>query len=97
ALPIYQAGEGTCLAIMRGGREHDQGIGAAGQQLRQLGALRAGTTLGDVMCLVDDDDVPVGPLQVAAVFIVLLEGVDGDDRLVVVVEGVVVARNIVAH
>ena len=39
--------------------------------------------VGDVVGLVDDDDVPVGVLEVGAVLGVLLERVDGDDGLVV--------------
>ena len=51
----------------------------------------------DVVRLVDDDDVPVGLLQVGAVLGVLLQGVDRDDRLVVVVERVVAGRDAAAH
>ena len=49
------------------------------------------------MRLVYDDDVPVGLLQVGAVLGVLLQGVDRDDRLVVVVERVVAGRDAAAH
>ena len=49
------------------------------------------------MRLVDDDDVPVGLLQVVAVLGVLLQRVDRDDRLVVVVERVVAGRDAATH
>ena len=49
------------------------------------------------MGLVDDDHVPACLLQIGAVLRVLLEGVDGDDGLVVVVERVVVGRDAAAH
>ena len=61
--------------------------------------LRSGSRppVGHVVRLVDDDDVPLRLLQVGAVLRVLLERIDGDDRLVVVVEGVVVGRDAAAH
>jgi hypothetical protein len=51
---------------------------------------------GDVVGLIDDDDVPVALLQVLAEIALLLEGIDGDDRLVEVVEGVGVGGDILA-
>ena len=36
---IHQGSEGTSAAIMRSGREHDQGVAPAGKKIRQTCAL----------------------------------------------------------
>jgi hypothetical protein len=86
---------------MRGGGEEDQRVRARGEQLGGARAQRvpalAGAALGDVVGFVDDDDVPPGVFEVGAVFAVLFQGVDGDDRLVEVVERVVVRGDVPAH
>jgi hypothetical protein len=77
--------------------EEDQSVGALREDLRDPRALRPiAAPLGDVVGLVDDDDVPLGALDVRAELVVLLERVDRDDRLVVVVEGVVVGGDLLA-
>ena len=45
------------------------------------------------MRLINYDDIPVGVLQVVAILSILLKCIDGDDRLVVVIERVMVRRN----
>ena len=65
--------------------------------MRGAGLRAAGAPVRHVVRLVDDDDVPVGLLQVGAVLRVLLQRVDRDDRLVVVVERVVTGRDAAAH
>ena len=94
---VDQAGETFRLAVVRGGGEHHQGIGAGGQQFGQPGTLGAAAALGDVVGFVDDDDVPIGLFQIVAVFDVLLEGVDGNNGAVKMVERVMVGRDTVAH
>ena len=94
---VDQAGEAARLAVVRGGREHDEGVGLPRQQLREAAPQGARTPVGHVVRLVDDDDVPPRLFQIRTVFRVLFEGVDGDDRLVVVVERVVVGRNAAPH
>ena len=90
-----EAGEGLGLAVVgRSGRE-DQRVAVAGQdacQGRSPGSTRA--ALGDVLALVDDDGVPVTVVQVLLVLLLLLQGVDGDNDLVEVVEGVLVRRDL---
>lgn len=85
---------------MRCRREQHQGVRARRQQLGQPGTPReprlAGTC-GDVVAFVDHDDVPPGILEVVAVLEVALEGVDGNDAAVEVVEGVVIGGDAVAH
>ena len=85
---------------MRGGGEEEQGVRTRGEQLGGAGAegvvALAGAALGDVVGFVDDDDVPPGVFEVGAVFAVLLQGVDRDDGPVVVVERIVVRRDVAA-
>ncbi len=81
---------------MRGRGEQDEPVGTGGQALRELVALAdaAGTLpLGDVVGLVDDDEIPPRRLKSRPVLPVVLEGVDGDDGLVELIEGVVVQRD----
>ena len=87
---VDEAREAARLAVVGGGREHDEGVGPPREQLREAAAQGARTPVGHVVRLVDDDDVPPRLFEVGAVLRILLEGVDGDDRLVVVVERVVV-------
>ena len=100
---VHQAGEAARPAVVRRRRQHDQRVGAAREQPGEAAAQRrppvraAGAPVGDVVRLVDDDDVPVRLLQIRAVLGVLLQGVDGDDGLVVVVERVVAGRYAAAH
>ena len=94
---VHQARKATRLAVVRRCRQHDERVRAAREQAREAASQRAGAAVGDVVGLVDDDDVPVRLLQVRAVLGVLLEGVDRDDRLVVVVEGIVAGRDTAAH
>ena len=97
---VHQTGERFALAVMRGGGEEEQGVRARGEQLGGAGAegvvALAGAALGDVVGFVDDDDVPPSVFEVGAVFAVLLQGIDRDDRPVVVVEGIVVGRDVAA-
>ena len=94
---VHEAREAARAAVVRCRREHDEGVGATGQEAGEAAAERARAPVRDVVRLVDDDHVPVRLLQVGAVLGILLEGVDGDDRLVVVVEGIVVGRDATPH
>ena len=105
---VHQAREAARPAVVRRRREHDERVGPAREQASEAAAQRRSSMRGvpagaspaavrDVVRLVDDDDVPVGLLQVGAVLGVLLQGVDRDDRLVVVDEpciGLNLVRNI---
>ena len=46
--------------------------------------------LRHVLALINDDDVPMGLFDVVAIFPVVLERVDGNNRFVVVVEWVLI-------
>ena len=46
------------------------------------------------MSFVNDDNIPVGSFEEVAVFAILFDCVDGDDGLVVVVEGVVIGGDL---
>ena len=84
---------------MRRGRQQDQGVRAGRQPLGELGALAAlgpDAALGDVLALIDHDDVPVGVFQKGPVVPVVLERVDRDDRLVEVVKGVLAGGQLLA-
>ena len=94
---VHQAREAARPAVVRGRGEHDEGVGAPGQQAGEAAAQRARAAVRHVVRLVDHDDVPVRLFQVRAVLGVLLQGVDRDDRLVVVVEGVVAGRDPAPH
>ena len=87
---VHQAGEAARPAVVRGRRQHDEGVRAARQQAGEPAAERARAAVGHVVRLVNDDHVPIGLLQVGPVLGVLLQGVNRDDGFVVVVEGVVV-------
>jgi hypothetical protein len=43
-------------------------------------------TRRDVVTLIDDDDIPPGIVEVVTVFEIVLQGIDGDDAAVVVIE-----------
>ena len=94
---VHQAGEASCLAVVGRCGEHDQSIRTARQQLCQFRTLGATPAFSHIMGFVDDDNVPVGLFQMPTVFVVLLESVDGNDRLVVIVERVLVAGNVVTY
>ncbi|MOA35510.1 hypothetical protein D3C78_1569650 [compost metagenome] len=82
---------------MRRGGKQDQGIRALREQLGQAVALGTVALVGNVVSLVDDDQIPPGLFQVVAVFAVTLERIDRDDGAVVVVERVMVYRDIAAN
>ena len=94
---VHQAGEAPRLAVVGCRGEHDQRVGAPRQQSRETAAQRARAAIGHVVRLVDHDHVPPGLFEVGAVLRSLLQRVDGDDRLVVVVERVVVGRDAPPH
>ena len=94
---VHEAREAARAAVVRRRREHDEGVGATRQQAGQATAERTRAPIRDVVRLVDDDHVPVRLLQVGAVLRILLQRVDGDDRLVVVVERIVVGRDAAPH
>ena len=87
---VHQAGEAARLSVVRGRRQHDEGVRAAREQAGEPAAERAGAAVRHVVRLVNDDHVPPGFFEVGPVLGVPLQGVDRDDGLVVVVEGVVV-------
>jgi hypothetical protein len=85
---------------MRRCGQQDECVRPCGQQLGEPGPSGQSSlarTGGDVVALVDDDDVPPGVLQVIAILQIALEGVDRDDAAVEVIEWVVVGWNAVAH
>ena len=94
---VDEAREAARLAVVGCGGEHDERVGPSGEQPGQAIALGSGAPVRDVVRLVDDDDVPRRLFQVGAVLRVLLQCIDGDDRLVVVVERIVVGRDTAAH
>ena len=94
---VHQAGETAGAAIVGRGGKHDERVRTAREQLGETRPQRAGAAVRHVVRLVDDDHVPIRILQVGAVFGVLLQGVDGDDGFVVVVERIVVAGNVAPH
>lgn len=90
---VDQAREALGSAVVGRGRKHDEGVRALREKARQLRALAFRTALGDVVRLVDQDDVPVRFFQERAVLGALLQRIDRDDRAVDVEERVVPARN----
>ena len=95
----HEGGKAAGGAIVRGGGEQDEGVGATCEETGKARApgdavlVAAG---GDIVTFVDEDDVPPGVLEIVPVLEVVLEGVDGDDRPVVKVERIVVAGDVVA-
>ena len=86
---VHQAGEGGGFTVMRRGRCHDERVGAAGEQIGELGAQRElRTTECDIVGFVDDDDVPIALVRPNPELGVLFQGVDGNDGLVEIMEGV---------
>ena len=94
---VDEAGEAPRLAIVRRRGKHDERVGSPGEQLGEAATQRTRPPVGHVVRFIDHDDVPVSLLEIGAVLGVLLQRVDGDDRLVVVVERVVVRRDAAAH
>ena len=93
----HQRGEAFARTVVRRGREEDHVVAAVGKLCRETVALRVAVLLRrHVVCFVDDHHVPAGVLKRGLKLVVLLEGVDRDDGLVVVVERVVVGRNVLA-
>jgi hypothetical protein len=90
----HQAGEALFPAVVRGGGQQDQGVRTLGQQFGQAVALGAIALVRDVVRLVDDDQIPPGVFQIVTILAVALEGIDRDDGPVVIVEGVVVGRDL---
>ena len=79
---------------MRGGGQQDQCFRAGRQALGKTGALAphcAASPFGHVLTFIDHDDVPAGIIEINAILAVVLERIDGDDRLVEIVERVLVA------
>ena len=96
----HQGGEAARRAVVGRGRQQDEGVRAVGQQAREAGAPRQPgfpRPGRDVVAFVDDDQVPPGVLKIIPVLQIVLEGVDGNDAAVVVIERVVVGRDAVAH
>jgi len=90
----HQAGEALWLAVVGGGGEQDQCFRAGRQPLGKTGALaphRAAGPFGHVLAFIDHDDDPAGIIEIDAILAVVLERIDGDDRLVESVERVLVA------
>ena len=90
---VHEAGEAARPSVVGSRRQHDQRVRPPGQQAGEPAAERTRAPVRHVVRFVDHDHVPVRLLQVGPVLGVLLERVDGDDRLVVVVERVVVGGN----
>ena len=80
-----ELGEGLRVAVVGRGRGQDEGVGLAGQNVREPIVERA--LVGDVVRLVDDDRVPALLAQMIEVA-VRLQCVDGDDCAVEHREGV---------
>ena len=94
---VHDAGERLAPTVVRRRGKENQGIRAGGEQLRHAGTHGVRAPASDVVRFINHDDVPPGILKVVPVFAVLLDRVDGDDRLVEIVKRVVVARNPCAH
>ena len=71
-----ELGEGLRVAVVGRGRGEDEGVGLAGQNVREPVVECA--LVGDVVRLVDDDRVPALLAQMIEVA-VRLQRVDGDD------------------
>src|SRR5712691_1675517 len=84
------------LADARGLPGYPAGAAASARQRRPAVVPCAGAC-GDVVTLIDDDDVPPGVLKIVAILKIILQGVDRDDAAVEIIERVVVAGNAVAH
>ena len=81
---------------MRRGGKHNQCVGTRCEPLGQLGTLRATTVIGpvgNILRLVDHNDVPIGSVECRTILNVALQRIDGDDYLVVVRERIGVRRN----
>ena len=88
---VHQRSKTASAAVMRRGGQHDQRVGTGGKAFGEFGALRAaavGGTVGDILCLVDHDDVLIRGIECRAILDVPLQRVDGDDHLVVIGERV---------
>ena len=91
---VHERGEALRAPVVRRSREQDHRVAAIREQAREARALRRAATRRDILRLVDDDDVPIRVLEMRAVGDVVLQRIDGDDRLVVIKEWVVVRREL---
>ena len=92
---VHQRSKRPCVPIMRRGGKHDQRIASAGQKIRQAGTLRiAVSALCHIVRFVDHNDIPSGTFQINAVFAVAFNGIDGNNRLVIIMKRIVIAREI---
>jgi hypothetical protein len=75
----HERREAPRRAVVRCGRQQDQRVGAAGESLRQARPPRLALftrTRGDVVTLIDDDDIPPSVVEIIAVFEVVFQRVD---------------------
>ena len=94
---VHQRGETASAAVMRRGGQHNQRVGTGGKAFGELGALcttAVDGTVGDILSLVDHDDVPIRGIKRRAILDVTLQRINGDDHLVVIGERVGVRRNL---
>ena len=76
-------------------RCQDKALATLRKQVCQFAALAA--VVCHDMTLIDDDDIPTSLLDIMTELGVVLESVDGDDGLVVLLERVLVCRNLRAN
>ena len=82
---------------MRRGGQHNQRVGTGGKSFGKLGTLCATAvdgTVGNILGLIDHDDVPIRGIERRAILDVTLQRVDGDDHLVVIGEWIGIRRNL---
>ena len=74
-------------------RQHNHRITAIGQQFSKARALRLMiATLGNILCLIDDNNIPICIFKMSSVFNVSFQRVDRNNGLVIVKERVVIGR-----
>lgn len=93
---IHKAGKAFRLSVVGGCRKHDQSIRTFGEKLREFATFGGFAACGDIVCFVDDDDIPVGLFEGNAVSPIVFEGIDRDDGFVDGIEGVVVGGDMSA-
>ena len=78
---------------MRRCRQHNHRIAAISQQFSKARTLRLMiTTLSNILCLIDDNNVPICIFKMCSVFNVSFQRVDRNNSLVIIKERVVIGR-----
>ena len=91
----HQIGKRLSRPVVRGGGSEYHRVALLGKKLCQVATKTV--LVGHLVALVDHYDVPMGLFEPCPEAAVVLQCVDGDDGLVVIVEGILVERYLILY